>query len=109
MFIIFQYISCLYICLCFPAVKEAAIYALCYYTESTVLCDIVRGRKVHRNGSEPRHRLSQTHSFLEVSAHGDFVTVRFHCFYEQYFVDFFILHSEESHLKAGMTIVRIRR
>ena len=109
MFIISQYIFCLYICLCFPAVKEAAIYALCYYIESTVPCDIVRGRNVHRNGSEPRDRLSQTHSFLEVSAHGDFVTVRFHHFYEQYFVDFFILPCEESHLKAGMTMVRIRR
>ena len=94
--------------MCASCCKEAAVYALCYYIESTVLCDIVRCRNVHKNGSEPRDRLSQTHSLREVSAHAGFVTVGFHSFYEQCFVDFLILSSEESHLKAGMTMVRIR-
>ena len=75
--------------------KEAEVCALCYYLESTLLCNIVTGWNVHRNGSDPGDKLSEAQSFREVSAHGSFVTARFHWFYEQYFVDFLILPSEK--------------
>ena len=40
--------------------KEAAVCALCYYLESTLLCNILTGWNVHRNGSDPGDKLSST-------------------------------------------------